>query len=387
MSKKQLRIAYLSVNDPLNKRAWSGTHNSIYLALKKHLGEVVVLGQPKPGMLVSIGKLVTGLLQQITGKRYNYRHSLWLSKQYARFYEKKLQHTTYDLLVAPAASCEIASLTTTIPIIYISDTTFACSLNYHKSLCHLIKLSIREGFQIEQQALNSSSLIILSSEWARRPVIQDFHMPLSKTRVIPFGANMNALPSAQEVHARAYSSTCRLLFMGVYWESKGGGIAFNCLLHLLEMGLVAELTVCGCIPPPQFTHERLKIIPYIDKNTKEGQLQIAEIFNNSDFLVLPTRFDCTPIVFCEASAFGVPSIAAATGGVAGHIAEGVNGFLVDYADKGEAYARIIFRLFNDKTTYANLRKSSRNYYENFLNWELWAQKLKAALSENNIIQS
>ena len=56
----------------------------------------------------------------------------------------------------------------------------------------------------------------------------------------------------------------------------------------------------------------LVIIPYLDKSQPEhfGK-DFCKIFAGSSFfLVLPTEFDAFGIVFCEASAYAVPSIAA-----------------------------------------------------------------------------
>ena len=57
------------------------------------------------------------------------------------------------------------------------------------------------------------------------------------------------------------------------------------------------------------------------------------------FLILPTEFDAFGIVFCEASAYGVPSIAADVGGVSQPVREekrlsfATNARAEDYAEK------------------------------------------------------
>ncbi len=372
---EKLSIAYITGDNPLNKRSWSGSHFSIYTALNKHIGAVDVLGPYSPTLPALTGKLMTGLAQQF-GKRYDYRHSRAMAKAYAQFFSVKLKQKNYDLIVAPSASCEIAWLKTNIPIVYISDTTFLRSLNYHKALSNLLPFSVREGYEVEKKALDNSRLVMMSSSWAAQSVIHDFHIPPERILVQAFGANMELLPTHEELLNKPTSEICRLLFMGVYWENKGGEIAWNCLLELLKMGINAELTVCGCTPPEKFRHEKLRIIPFIDKNNEEGRKALFDLFMHHDFLVLPTRFDCTPIVFCEASAFGIPSVSANTGGVSGHVFVGENGFLIDFDDKGAGYAKKIAEVFSNKTALSSLRKSARNTYENYLNWDSWALALK-----------
>ena len=41
---KRLRIGFISNTNPLDRRAWSGVHYSIFKALERHLGEVVAPG-------------------------------------------------------------------------------------------------------------------------------------------------------------------------------------------------------------------------------------------------------------------------------------------------------------------------------------------------------
>ncbi len=380
MFDKPLKIAYLSSNNPTDKKVWSGTHYSIYSCLKKLPADVTILGPHEPKMATFIGKITTGLTQLLFKKRYNYRHSTLLAKAYGRFFNKKLNEGTYDLIIAPAATCELAYIKTNIPIIYISDSTINLSLNYHKALTGLLAFSERETKKIERLALDKCRKIVVSSNWAAKSLTEDYKYPKQVVEVLPFGANMELLPSKQQVDEKATSSICKLLFVGVYWESKGGDIAYNCLLELLKMGVDAELTICGCTPPEYVSHPKVNVIPFIDKNSNDGMQKLYSIFLNHDFLILPTRFDCTPIVICEASAFGLISIIADTGGVSGHLQSGENGYLVPYEDNGLGYANIIAEIFNHKEKFNQLKKSSREQFEHRLNWEAYKEGLKRIIN-------
>ena len=377
---KPLRIAYLSSNDPNDKKVWSGTHHSIYSSLKKLPAEVTILGPYEPKIAIFIGKIITGLSQLFLKKRYNYRHSKLLAKAYGTYFNKKLKSNNYDLIIAPAAACELAYIKTTIPIIYISDSTINLSLNYHKALTGLLAFSEKETKNIERLALNNCTKIITSSQWAAKSLIEDYKISNKIVEVLPFGANMELLPTKKEVEKKTTSQTCKLLFIGVYWESKGGGIAYNCLLELLKMGVDAELTICGCVPPKNVSHPKINIIPFINKNSNDGMKKLYSVFLNQDFLILPTRFDCTPIVICEASAFGLISIIADTGGVSGHLTVGKNGFLVPYDDKGLGYSVIIAEIFNNEEKFNQLKKSSREEFENKLNWDVYKEGLRRIIA-------
>lgn len=378
MLKSPIKIAYLSSENPDDKRVWSGTHYSIFKSLNT-LGKVTVLGPYQPKVALTIGKIINQLALLLLKKRFDYRHSFLVSKAYGRHFSRTLKHLDIDLIVAPAASAEIAFLRTGIPVYYITDGTFDGCLNYHKALTNLLKFNIKQGHRIEKMAIEKSKYVIVSSEWAAGSVKNDYGSPEEKIRVIPFGANFERTPLSGELSLAA-PTEWKLLFVGVYWESKGGQIAFNAFKLLYDKGYPVTLTVLGTIPPAEVTHPKLKVIPFIDKNSTEGQKILSEIYKAHHFLLLPTRFDCTPIVINEASAFGIPSLVAKSGGVAGHLKESENGYLIAYEDTGKAYAEKIEMLIKSPEKYLELRKESRNLYEHFLNWGHWTNEMKKIIT-------
>ncbi len=372
-----LRFAYLSAENPTNKKVWSGTHYSIYKALQT-IGEVEILGPYEPKWRLLISKILNQISLRLFNKRISYRHSVFISKGYASYFNNKLKNKNYDYIIAPAASCEIAFIQTQIPIIYITDGTFAGCLNYHKSLSNLTKRSVNQGNKIESLAIQKSKHVIVSSDWAAQSVKNDYHKPLKDITVIPYGANFEKIPLQQELKLNI-TPTWKLFFVGVYWETKGGDIAYQAFKTLYDKGYSVELTVLGCIPPPHIKHKNLHVISFIDKNSIDGQQKMKEIYQAQHFLLLPTRFDCTPIVINEASAFGIPSLVAHSGGVAGHLKNGENGFLIPYNDLGEAYATQIEYLINNPEKYIELRRKTRQLYETQLNWQHWTQELRKIL--------
>lgn len=374
---KKIKFAYLSSENPNNKKVWSGTHYSILKSLQQ-IGDVTILGPYEPKIRVFISKVINQLFLKILNKRVSYRHSIFISKGYAQYFNKLLKNNSYDFIIAPAASCEIAFVNTNIPIIYITDGTFNSCLGYHKSLSNLTQKSIREGNLIEQLAINNSNKVIVSSKWAEKSVIDTYKKNEDLVKIIPYGANFEIIPNNTELKFEA-PIIWKLFFVGVYWESKGGDIAYNAFKLLIEKGYNVEFTVLGCIPPNNITHPKMKIIPFIDKNSSDGQHQMKEIYKEQHLLILPTRFDCTPIVINEASAFGIPSLIANSGGVEGHLKENINGYLIPYENKGDKYADKIEELINNPTKYNELRKSTRKLYENKLNWQHWSSALKELL--------
>src|SRR5436190_335365 len=80
--------------------------------------------------------------------------------------------------------------------------------------------------------------------------------------------------------------------------------------------------------------------------------QLEKLFETSDFLLLPTRSECYGMVFCEASAYGLPSITTDTGGISGAVKDGENGFMLPLSARGQEYAEAIAKVYLDDQLYS-----------------------------------
>jgi glycosyltransferase involved in cell wall biosynthesis len=276
---------------------------------------------------------------------------------------------------------EIAFLQTDIPILLPLDATFHLQRDYYPEFSHLVAFSARQGEIVEQAAFRNTSKLLFSSHWAARSAIEDYGIEPQKVHTIFWGANFDHFPSREQALAKKQSGQCRLLFMGVNWQRKGGNIAYETLLKLEEMGIEAELIVCGSTPPSGIIHKRLKIIPYLDKNDERQAREIEKLYAMSDFLILPTRADCVPNAIGEANAFGMPVITADTGGIADAVRDDKNGYVLPFEARGEAYAQVIAELYRDEERYRQLAQSSRATFETYLNWDAWGMTVKDVLNE------
>jgi glycosyltransferase involved in cell wall biosynthesis len=117
----------------------------------------------------------------------------------------------------------------------------------------------------------------------------------------------------------------------------------------------------------------MTVIPFLDKNDKVQSKELNNLFLKSDFLLLPTRSEAYGVVFCEANAFGLPVITTDTGGVSSVIESGKNGFMLPINAKGIDYAKLIKDIYMDDEKYYGLVLSSRETFEEKLNWDSWAK--------------
>ncbi len=373
MDENRLKIAFLTATNARDKKSRSGTLYYMGQALQKHCGDVYYLG-PLNSKMKKLTRWFNDISIKLFKKNYSYEHSILLSRSYARIIKHKLREESFNIIFAPVASTELVFLNTEIPIVYTSDSTFALNSDYYPDyFSKQLVLSRIEGDYIEKSAIKKSDLILYPSSWAAQSAIMDYKSDKSKVHIIPFGANIDEPPSKKIIKNKKKSGNCKLLFLGVDWKRKGGGIAFETLLELEKIGFIAELTVCGCIPPKECIHDRMTVIPFLDKNDKVQSKELNDLFLKSNFLLLPTRSEAYGVVFCEANAFGLPVITTDTGGVSSVIESGKNGFMLPINAKGNDYAKLIKDIYMDDEKYYGLVLSSRETFEEKLNWDSWAK--------------
>jgi len=130
---ERLEIAFLSVNDPLDKRSWSGTTYYIGQTLQRNVGNVHYLGPVHfPRYIDKILRGVAKFNRLLFKKEYATKYSLLLSWYASRTLKKRMAGRRYDVIVAPAAATELSYFSTHLPVIYISDTTFQLISNYYE---------------------------------------------------------------------------------------------------------------------------------------------------------------------------------------------------------------------------------------------------------------
>ena len=386
---KRPRIAYYTINDPLDKRSWSGATYYMGQALNNNVGDVDFLGPVKiPWFLDKTFRVIQKCTRFIFKTEWIPKYSLLKNIYAVRYLKKKMKGRQYDFLIAPAAASELAYLNTNIPIIYFGDATYKVySETYKKEFRHLNSFSRWEGNHLEKLALKKSSIIIFTSNWAKRSAIDDYDVSPDKVEVMHMGANIDRTPDCAIIFDKEKNKELTLLFLSVDWERKGGPIAFDTLKHLNEFGTAAKLIVCGCIPPAEYVHPCMEVIPFLNKNEAKDFGRFVEILSSAHFLLLPTRADCTPVVNSESNAYGIPVITTDVGGVSEAVKEGINGYCLPLKAGGVEYAALINNIFSDKEKYHHLIKSSRQRFDEELNWDKFAENFKKMLERHNLFHA
>lgn len=353
----KMRIGFISYGDPNKNGTWSGIIHSTFEKLSE---EHDVEWLDPNGLNLKLIRLIHAPIRIVTRRPLRSYHT----RSFASALNRNLQRydlTKYDLLFSIGSS-EIAFLRTDVPIVHLTDATYAQMVGYYDGFDMGVRRN-RDADMIQRKAYDVSTQLILMSHWTAISAMNDYDVPEEKINVLRFGANQDVPDRLLERHR---CGKLRLLFVGKEWKRKGGQIAVDALNALRSRGIDAELTMVGCDPPKDLlSTPHVVVHPFV--------ANVAPFFRGADVLILPTRAECAGIVFCEASAYGLPSFTTATGGVPDYVEDDINGRLLSLDAMGDDYADAIAELWNDQEGFKAMRLSARRRYEEELNWDVWMQ--------------
>jgi glycosyltransferase involved in cell wall biosynthesis len=376
-----MKLAYITIFGRSDIHAWSGLGVYILSALENAGCQIQAIGDLEY-QLDFIYKIKEVLYQRLLSKTYRMLWDPILLKSFSRQVERALAAIDCDMVFSIWTN-PIAYLRTEKPVVFWGDATFAGLRDFYPRYSNLCAETIRGGNKAEQSALSKCRLAIYSSEWAANTAIQDYDVGPAKVKVVAFGANINSNRTIQDIEGIVKdkkSDVCRLLFVGVDWFRKGGGIAVEVAGQLNRRGIPTELHVVGCNPPGELPRY-VKRHGFVSKTSHAGRQRLDDLFARAHFLILPSRADCTPVVFPEAASFGLPCLSTRVGGIPSVIRDGVNGQTFSVNAMPEAYCDYIESLWPSTQEYGQLALSSFHEYEARLNWGTAGQTVSALLRE------
>ena len=376
---KKTKIAFLCSGPPTDRKIWSGTIFKMYESFLTHNIDVEWIQVNRFTNWESKFFLsIENLHKKIFNRGFNRNHFIAKAFLASKKLQKTLKKSDADLIFAPTTIADIAFLKTAKPIIYLNDATFHQLLNYYGGMSGFGWLSKKTTVFIEKLALQKSDFLIFSSNWAAKHAEDFYQIPKDKIEVIKFGSNTTA---PDKIVEKDYSGEITFLFLGVEWERKGGQIALDAIKILRDRNYPVKLQVVGCIPPVEEA-EAMNVIPFLNKNNPEEARQIFNFLQNSHFMFMPTRADCTPISFCEAASYGLPVISTDTGGVSAVVEPGETGILLPLNASSEQYADEIEILLQNSEQIRALSQNAREKYEKELNWSVCGEKMNKILLES-----
>jgi len=315
-----MRIAYVTVYDPRDPGAWSGKYYYMAQEFSRQLS-VTYLGPLRKTKYLPLLGAKYIFYKYLLKQWYTLYRDRLLIKDYAHQISRKLSGLDADIVFSTTSpgSQPIAYLECDQPIVIWADATLAGAMHVHPSFSLLCAESRRDGLANEESALSRCTLAIYSSEWAAQSAIEHYPITPSRVKVVPFGPGLpphgKTVDEIKTIVESRPSDICKLLFVGLRWHAKGGDIAYQVAKALNEMGVNTELTVVGCRPPIKPLLRFVRSVGFISKATKAGVSEIERLYAEAHFLIVPSRAEAFGRVFCEASSFGVPSLATNVGGI------------------------------------------------------------------------
>lgn len=360
-------VGILTKHDLRSRNDWSGIPFYMARALQRQDLDLVMLGQPPEP--VSRWPWARRHMMQVGSPAFQRR-----AARFAARVRRDLSQQPCDVVLAIVSCAELSLLTELPPFIYTTDSTWqSLSSLYPHSLT-----AAQSQARSDQEAavMRRAWRLAYPSHWAAESAISDYGCPPEQVVVIPYGANVDSVPSQDEVlQHRRDMQRCRLLFIGKEWERKGGSIACDTVEQLRQLGCDAELVIIGCRPPISVGNA-VQVIPYLDKNQPADAKRFQELLWNSHFLLFPTRAECYGIVTCEANAYGLPVVSTQVGGVTTTIRHGHNGFTLPVTATGRDFAQQIQQTFSNSDDYIAMSRSARQEYDDRLNWDAWARSIR-----------
>jgi glycosyltransferase involved in cell wall biosynthesis len=381
MSENRMKVGYVTEYDAGDINKWSGLGYHIANSLSCAGAELSFIGN-----LTSAGSSLRQIFEKI--KYFNNRGDRWLminqsedaARKYAATVAKRMAHTEVACIFSPS-SFPVAYLETSTPKVFYTDATFHSMVNFYPGYSGLSAACIDRGDKIEKQALDTCSLAIYSSEWAASSAINYYGVNPGKIRIAPFGANLLTEQNDKTVSAKKLSDTIHFLFIGVDWKRKGGDIVLDTCLELWRKNIPVELHVSGVDLKGKKLPAFVKTYGFLDKSKPADQKVLKMLFELADFLFVPSVADCSPVVFAEGAAYGVPSVSRAIGGIPSIIKDQYNGLLMKKEAVVEDYVQAIMKVLDNPALYEQMRINAFYEYEQKFNWSSTGKQLMSYLKE------
>ena len=381
-SDRRLKIAYLCDFDPRDPTLYSGGNARMLAALETHAGEVTVLPQDW-GLAEPLRRAVLAAPEAFS-IRARWRLHLMLSRLISRRVRKGLATDRFDVLFGAYSFHSLHRLRLPYPMVtaYSSDAT---PTTYKQSV---VGQSFGSWFSparvmdplieaAERRTFRGLDLALWPSDWLTGAVNARYGLPPDRSLTVSWGANVPD-PGTASTAALTQGGPVDILLVGRDWTAKGGWTTAATVAALRDRGVDARLTVIGCTPPPEIGRDGLTVHPYLDKSKPEDLRIFHDCFRRAHFLLMPSM-ESYGFAFCEASAYGLPSLCLDVGGIP--VWNGINGDALPPAAGPEEFAQVIQGYMDTPERHAALRISARQVYEDRLNWDSWGRTVAGLLRD------
>lgn len=376
------KIAYLCDQSPLDPLSYSGGNARIHAALEKHVGDVTVL-DPGWGRLDWLRRAIDAMPEPIM-LRLRWRVHLLLARMIARPVQKQLVQGRFDVVFGAYSFHSLAGLRVP-PGMLTAYTSDATPTTYKRSeigesfgsYFALSRLFDPMVLRAERKTFAGIDLLLWPTEWLKSGADGLYDLSDAQSIALPWGANVPDPTPSDVPPALSAGAPVRFVLVGRDWFAKGGPLVFDTIRLLRDRGIEARLDVIGVEPPEFHRADFVELHGLLDKSDPEQFARFESVMRRAHFLFQPS-FESFGFAFCEASAYGLPSLCLRVGGVP--VRNGINGFALPRGSTAGDFATKVEEQVHAPDGYRNLRRSSRTEYEERLNWDAWGRRVDALLA-------
>ncbi|MCK6601279.1 MAG: glycosyltransferase family 4 protein [Bacteroidetes bacterium] len=376
-----MKIAYPTGYNPLDVHSWSGLGLFISKALENAGAEIQYISSLKKLKTPEIW--ANKMLALLSGKKFYLDRDPVVLAHIARQILSRLERDT-DWIFSPG-SPYISRVEAPVRKAFYTGSCFAGMVDYYPEFSDLSQKTLRDGHLAEALAIQRADHIFYASDWAKSTAVKFYQADPGKITVVPYGANIEKPPAPSEIAgiiSNRKSDVCRILFLGVDWERKGGSTVLETVKRLRKQGVEAELHLAGLHKNPVKTRDSwIFFHGFISKSDQAGRDYFRKLFLQSSFLMVPSKAEAFGVVFSEASAFALPSVSYLTGGIPSVISDGVTGILLDPEMDPARFSDEIGSVFSSPDRYTRMSEQAYERFRQKLNWTTAGQTILRVLQK------
>jgi glycosyltransferase involved in cell wall biosynthesis len=166
----------------------------------------------------------------------------------------------------------------------------------------------------------------------------------------------------------------RILFIGRDWKRKGGDIVLKSCAIAANRGVPIHLDFVGLNVIPEQLPDYATNHGLLLRSNPIQWAKLEQLLMQAHFVFVPSRADASPSTFCEAAAYGVPSLSSNVGGIPNIVRE-ETGFSLPIESEPADYAQRIEACYGDRKQYVALGRSARRYYDQKFTWDAYGEGL------------
>jgi len=233
--------------------------------------------------------------------------------------------------------------------------------------------------------INQSTKIIVANEYEEKIFLE--FSDSNKIQKIRNGVNLNTLKSTTKYFKKKHDIDHPfILFIGRFSKIKGIDVLLYAINNLKDRDKLKNIKFVIMGVDFGFQKQMFQMIEHL--NIKEqihviknpSRDDVIAAYNESEFLVLPSRWELSPLTPLEGFAFKKPVISTNVHGIPFTITNGENGILVEDEDY-VGLANAILELMNDKKRCLEFGVSGFNLVQNECNTKSMVEKIMKSYAQ------